>query len=62
MENMRNLMFETLDVKDVCELLHIKKSTAYEMIKKLNDELKAQGKITMKGRVSRLYFESKFFH
>ena len=55
-------MFETLDAEDICEILHVKKSTAYTMIKTLNDELKAKGMITLRGRVSRLYFESKFYH
>ena len=62
MENTHNIMFETLDAEDICEILHVKKSTAYTMIKTLNDELKAKGMITLRGRVSRLYFESKFYH
>ena len=38
-----------------------KKHYAYKLIKKLNDELKEQGFITIAGRVNRQYFQERFY-
>ncbi len=45
-----------LTATDVAEILHISRSSAYRIIKRLNDELKAQGKITISGKISSRYF------
>lgn len=58
---LKDLRFEMLTPDDVSEILGIKRSTAYTLIRNLNEELKAQGKFIMRGKISRLYFESKFF-
>ena len=44
-----------LTVTEVAQLLHISRSHAYKVIHRLNQELKAQGMITIAGRISRSY-------
>ena len=44
-----------LTVTEAALLLHISKSHAYKVIRRLNQELKAQGMITIAGRISRSY-------
>ncbi len=46
-------MFLTVD--DAAQLLHISTSHAYKVIHRLNMELKAQGYLTIAGRISRDY-------
>ena len=46
---------------EVAEELGLSKPYAYKIIKMLNDELKAQGFMTISGRVSREYFYQRFF-
>lgn len=48
-------------VGDVMEMLEISDTKAYSIIKQLNDELEAMGKITIAGRVSKKYFDEKFY-
>lgn len=45
----------------VAEYMDISIPTAYKIIKKLNDELISKGYITISGKISRKYFESKIF-
>ncbi len=45
-----------LRVEDVAEILSVSKSYAYKIVRKLNDELKAKGYITISGRVNKQYF------
>ena len=45
-----------LTATDVAELLDISRSTAYRIIKRLNDELNKAGKLTVAGKVSAKYF------
>ncbi len=45
-----------LDANDVAKILNISRSSAYRIIRKLNDELKKAGKITVAGKVSSKYF------
>ena len=44
-----------LTVSEVAQFLHISKSHAYKVIHRLNRELKAQGVLTIAGRISRSY-------
>lgn len=60
-DNYKDLRFEMLTSDDVSKMLGVKRSTAYSLIRKLNSELQAQGKIVIRGKISRLYFESKFY-
>lgn len=46
-------------VTDVMVMLDVSQTKAYEIIKKLNDELKEQGKIVIAGRVSKKYFDER---
>lgn len=46
-------------VEDVAAELGISKSYAYKVVQKLNAELKAQGYLTISGRINRKYFLEK---
>ncbi len=46
---------------EVAKILDISKPYAYKLIKSMNDELKEKGFITISGKVSRRYFEEKFY-
>lgn len=48
-----------LTAEEVAEILGVSLSTAYRIIKRLNEELKAQGFITVAGKISKRYFEQK---
>lgn len=48
-------------VDEVAQELSISKPYAYKLIKKLNDELKEKGFITIAGRVNRQYFEERLY-
>lgn len=50
-----------ITAQEVAELLGISKSKAYIIIRELNEELFAKGFITVAGRVSRKFFEEKFY-
>lgn len=50
-----------LTAKDVASILDVSETSAYRIIKKLNDELNGQGKITISGKISRRYFEEKVY-
>lgn len=45
-----------MKVQDVADELGILKSYAYKIVQQLNEELKAQGFITISGRVNKQYF------
>ncbi|MCI8473071.1 MAG: helix-turn-helix domain-containing protein [Clostridiales bacterium] len=45
-----------LTATEVAEILHVSRSTAYRIIKRLNNELDKAGKITVAGKVSARYF------
>jgi sugar-specific transcriptional regulator TrmB len=48
-----------LNAADVSEYMGISIPMAYKIIRKLNDELRAQGFITVSDRINRRYFEHK---
>ena len=50
-----------LKAEDVSEYMGISIPLAYKIIRRLNDELIAQGYIVVAGRVSRQYFEQKVY-
>ena len=50
-----------LNAADVSEYMNISIPMAYKIIRKLNDELKSNGYITISGKVNRAYFEQKTF-
>ena len=49
-----------LTVKDLTEILGIKTSLAYNIIRKLNAELEAKGYLVQRGRVPKKYFEERY--
>ena len=50
-----------ITAQEVAELLGISKSKAYTIVRELNEELSAKGFITVAGRVSRKFFEERFY-
>ena len=48
-----------LTAADVSEYMGVSMPMAYKIIRKLNDELRAQGYLTVSGRINRRYFEIK---
>ena len=56
---MKNKKF--LNVNDVADYMGVSVPMAYKIIRKLNDELLAQGYLVVAGRVSRSYFEKKIY-
>ena len=49
-----------MSVEEVMQAAGVGKNTAYHIIKKLNAELDAMGKLTFRGRVNRKFFEERF--
>ena len=47
---MQNKLF--LKAADICELLEVKQTSAYEIIGNLNKELEEQGYLTLRGKVN----------
>ena len=58
-ENMSNKTFIRAD--EIAAELDISKACAYKIMHKLNEELKAKGYMVISGRISRKYFEEKFY-
>ena len=56
---MTGKMFVT--VNDITSDLGISKPFAYKLIREMNNELRAKGFMTVAGRVSRKYYEEKFY-
>ncbi len=50
-----------MNAEDVANELGISKPYAYKIIHRLNDELEEKGFITIAGKVTRQYFEDRFF-
>lgn len=48
-------------VEEVAEELQVSVPYAYKIIRKLNNELKEKGFMTISGRVNRDYFHERFF-
>lgn len=49
------------DAAQVANMLDISKSSAYNIIKKLNIELEKRGYIVIQGKVSRAYFDERWY-
>ena len=50
-----------LKTADICELLEVKQTSAYEIIGNLNKELEEQGYLTLRGKVPTKYFVKRFY-
>ena len=51
----------SLKAADICELLEVKQTSAYEIIGNLNKELEEQGYLTLRGKVPTKYFVKRFY-
>lgn len=47
--------------QEVSQLLQISISHSYKLVREMNQQLKAQGYMTISGRISRKYFQEKFY-
>ena len=47
--------------EEVAQEISVSKPYAYKLIKRLNDELKEKGFITISGRVNRQYFNERLY-
>ena len=56
---MANSIF--MKAEDVQEFLGVARTESYRIIKRLNEELKANGYMVISGRVSRKYLEEKVY-
>lgn len=56
---LKNDLFVTAG--EVAQELGISKPFAYKLVRQMNEELEAKGFITIAGRVSRKYYEEKFY-
>ena len=56
---MNNTLFVT--AREIAEELGISKPFAYKLVRQMNEELEAKGFLTIAGRVSRKYYEEKFY-
>ena len=52
---------ETAHADEVAELLRIKKGSAYEVIRKINAEQEARGRVVIRGRVRSDVFDALYF-
>lgn len=49
------------DANQISEMLDISKTRAYSIIKKLNDELEKKGFIVVQGKISKVYFNERWY-
>lgn len=56
---LKNDLFVTAG--EVAQDLGISKPFAYKLVRQMNEELEEKGFITIAGRVSRKYYEEKFY-
>lgn len=54
-------MKQYVTAKEVSETLGVSLTKGYAIIRELNAELKAKGFITVAGKVSRVFFEEKWY-
>ena len=47
--------------EEIAKELEVSKPYAYKLVREMNDDLKKRGFITIAGRVSRQFFEEKFY-
>nr|WP_308612323.1 DNA-binding protein [uncultured Dialister sp.] len=57
--NDRKYKSEMLNARDVAEILDVPVSRGYSIIRQLNKELKANGKLILRGRINKTYFYSR---
>lgn len=52
---------QIMNVKDVAAVLEVSESSAYKIIRQLNSELSERGFITVPGKISKAYFETRCY-
>ena len=57
----RNQPRQMMGCEDVVAALGVSKSAGYKIIRRLNEELEKAGYITVRGRVSKAYFEERIY-
>lgn len=50
-----------LSAKDVQKILQVSQAKAYEIIRRLNAELKEKGFYVLQGKINKDYFEERFY-
>ena len=55
------MKYRFICAEEVAQELSVSKPYAYKLIKRLNDELKEKGFITISGRVNRQYFNERLY-
>ena len=58
---MSNLTNTFISTTEIMETLEVSESSAYRIIKNLNSELKKKGYLVLPGKVSRKYFNERFY-
>lgn len=58
-QEVKEIQFYT--VNDVMQMLGVKQTKAYEIIRIMNDELEEMGKLTITGKVNKKYFDEKIY-
>lgn len=53
-------MKEFLTVSDIQNILNVKQAKAYEIIRKLNEEMNREGYFTVQGKVNKRKFEERY--
>lgn len=51
-----------ITAREVAEIMDVSSGTAYRIIRQLNDQLKANGYLTVAGKVSRKFFEERVLY
>ncbi len=49
------------NAKDVSEILGVSVTSAYRVIKRLNEELEAKGYLFIRGKISKKFFDQKLY-
>ena len=49
------------EAKDIVEVLGVSRATAYNIIQELNKELKSRGYMVVRGKVSKTFFNERFY-
>ena len=52
---------QTYNAKELGEALGVSESMAYKFIRQMNAELASQGFLTVRGKVSKAYADTRFF-
>lgn len=52
-------MSQFIDAKEIASTMDVSISKAYEIIRRLNSELKEMGYLVVRGKVSKAYFQEK---